>query len=139
MTETVILIPVDVSVSRDRSALFAEAAQRVEAGARPIVLTVVPELYLGTSTDPNATISAMQAHAKTQLDAVVAASPLAGAETRVAYGPISRTILDIAGEVQARMILMHAQRPGPAAYALGSVASRVINNAAASVLVVREQ
>ena len=81
----------------------------------------------------------MEAHAKSELDAMVAASPLAGAETRVVYGPVSRMILETAREVGATMILMHAQRPGPAAYALGSVASRVTNHATASVLVVREQ
>ena len=138
MTNAVLLIPVDVSVSHDRSALFAEAAERIAAGASAFVLAVVPGIYFATSTDPNATIAAMETHAKSELDALVAASPLAGAETRVAYGPVSRMILETAREVGATLILMHAQRPGPAAHALGSIASRVTNHAAASVRVVRE-
>lgn len=134
---TAILVAVDVASDHDRTALFREAAMRADRGGRVVVLTVVPEIYLATATNPRATIAAMQTHAKTQLKAIVDASPLAGAETRVEYGPVSGVILDVAAEIGADAILIHARRPGPASYALGSVASRVANHATASVLVIR--
>lgn len=138
MQEKAVLLTVDVSTEHDRSGLFAEAKARAETGSRLVVLTVVPEMYLATSSDPRATIAAMEDHARVELERIVAASPLAGAELRVGHGPVAGVILDVAAEIGAGLILIHARRPGLASYALGSVASRVANHSDASVMVIRD-
>ncbi|MBJ3764595.1 universal stress protein [Maribius pontilimi] len=139
MQVNTVLLTVDVSADHDRTELFSEAARLGETGARIVVLTVVPEMYLATATDPTGTVAKMEEHAKAQLESVIAKSQLAGSETRVGYGPVAGVILDVAEEIGADKILIHARRPGPASYALGSVASRVANHAKASVLVIRDR
>lgn len=137
-----ILVPLDVSADSDRSALFDLARQMAEMhDARLVFLTVVPELYLPTATDPQSVIAAVTNQATRQLRSALADRwPDPGAiRALVRYGPVSGTIIETARELGADLILMHACRAGIASYALGSVASRVVNHADASVYVLREK
>jgi nucleotide-binding universal stress UspA family protein len=60
-------------------------------------------------------------------------------ETRVAFGPAARAILDLAAEVKASLIVVGTHgRKGAAHLLLGSVAERVVRAAPCPVLVTRE-
>lgn len=137
-----ILVPLDAAVDSDRTELFDVAASLAQLhDAALVFLTVVPELYLPTTADPSVVVDAVTARAKAEFDAAVAERWPDQDSTRrlVRYGPVAGTIIDVAEEVGAELIVMHARRPGFSSYALGSVAGRVVNHAKASVYVVREQ
>lgn len=131
-----ILVPLDVNSDHDRSRLFdlAEAEARM-IGGRLVFLAVVPELYLSTTTDPESLVAGMKSQAARRLEAIVATRwPDADSAPRlVRYGPVAGEIIDAAGDTGAELIMIRARRPGVATYALGSVASRVVNHAGASV------
>lgn len=137
-----ILVPLDASSDSNRSHLFDLTDQMARLhGAEIVFLTVVPELYLPTATDPRSVVAAVTDQATRQFESVLAERwPDPGAARRIVrYGPVAGTIIDTAKEMEADLIIMHARRPGIVAYALGSVASRVVNHADASVYVVRER
>ena len=135
-----ILVPLDVNSDHDRSRIFdlAEAEARM-IGGRLVFLAVVPELYLATTTDPESLVAGMMDQAARRLEAAVAARwpDPESAPRLVRYGPVAGEIIDAAEETGAELIMIRARRPGVASYALGSVASRVVNHAGASVYVVR--
>lgn len=136
-----VLVPLDTASDHDRTHLFdvTEGQARL-LEARLTFLSVVPELYLSTSTDPEGVIATMTAHAqRVQAGLLDARWPDPVVVPRlVRYGPVAGTIIQVAREVGAALIVMHARRPGITSYALGSVASRVVNHAHASVHVVRD-
>lgn len=136
-----ILVPLDASSTHDRDRLFdvADGQARLD-GTSLVFLSVVPELYLSTATDPEGVIGRLTAHAEQQQARLLDGRwPDTEVNRRlVRYGPVATTIIDTARELNAGLIVMHARRPGIAAYALGSVASRVVNHADASVYVIRE-
>lgn len=136
MTET-ILVPLDISSDSDRTRLFEQVAEHAERGAKVVMLTVVPEFYLATTTDAKGTIKAMQDHASSRLADVAATAPFRVDDQIVRYGPVAPEILHVATEIKATQILINARQKGRAAYLLGSVASRVANHAACSVHVLR--
>ncbi|MBU3028898.1 universal stress protein [Paracoccus marinaquae] len=136
-----VLVTLDPASEHDRTHLFDIAeGHAAMLGARLVFLSVVPEIYLSTSTDPEGVIAGMTAHAEREQARLLEGRwPDAGAAPRlVRYGPVAGTIIEVAKEVGAQLIVMHARRPGIATYALGSVASRVANHAEASVLVIRD-
>lgn len=135
-----ILVPLDSSSEHNRSRFFDIVEQQAESGDTSIVfLTVVPELFMSTTTDPEGMIRTMIGHAKREQDQILnerwPESP--NSQRLVRYGPVAGTIIDTCAEIGADLIVMGARRPGVASYALGSVASRVVNHAQASVLVIR--
>lgn len=135
-----ILVPLDSSSKHDRSRFFDILEQQARAGGASIVfLTVVPELFMSTVTDPDGMIDTMIRHAAHEQNLILADRwPDTSASQRlVRYGPVAGTIIDTSADIGADLIVMHARRPGVASYALGSVASRVVNHASASVLVIR--
>ena len=138
MTSETVLVPINVGSETDRAALFAKLAEQAGRGATIVFMTVVPEIYLATDTDPKGTIEAMQEHAGVRLAEVAEAAPFKVDRQVVRYGPVAPAILDVAGEIGATLILINARQKGRAvAYALGSVASRVANHAQCSVMVLR--
>lgn len=133
-----ILVPLDSSSEHNRSRFFDIVQQQAQtAGASIVFLTVVPELFM--STDPEGMIATMIGHAAREQSLILADRwPDLPADQRlVRYGPVAGTIIDASEEIGADLIVMRARRPGVASYALGSVASRVVNHAQASVLVIR--
>lgn len=136
MTET-ILVPLDVSTEIDRSALFSHLAEHAGGGARIVMLAVVPEIFLSTTTDVKGTIDAMQEHARSRLADLAMTASFTVDDQIVRYGPVAAEILDVAREIGATLILINARQRSRTAYLLGSVASRVTNHAACSVHVLR--
>lgn len=135
-----ILVALDPSSDHDRSEFFDMIETEAEThDARLVFLSVVPELFMSTATDQGGLIASMKSHAQHQQSSILDARwPELGADRRlVRYGPVAGEIIDTAAEIGANLIIIHARRPGVASYALGSVASRVVNHARASVLVVR--
>jgi universal stress protein F len=74
--------------------------------------------------------------AQTLLDGIARTSGL-NAEARVLRGHAAQSILDVAEDVGADLIVVASHRPGLSDYLLGSTASRVVRHANCSVLVVR--
>ncbi|MDB6180794.1 universal stress protein [Paracoccus fistulariae] len=135
-----ILVPLDSSSEHNRSRFFDFVEQQALSGDASIVfLTVVPELFMSTVTDPEGMIETMIKHATHEQAAMLSQRwpDLPSDQRLVRYGPVAGTIIDTAEEISADLIVMRARRPGVASYALGSVASRVVNHAQASVLVIR--
>lgn len=135
-----ILVALDASSDHDRRAFFDLIDSEAKLhGARLVFLTVVPELFMSTSTDPEGLVASMTRHAAHQQVAILSERwpDLDESARLVRYGPVAGEIIDAAEEIGAGLIVIHARRPGVASYALGSVASRVVNHAPASVLVVR--
>lgn len=60
-----------------------------------------------------------------------------GIATRVATGHSGRTILEIADEMEADLIVIASHRPGLQDYFLGSTAARVVRHAKCAVHVIR--
>ncbi|WCR11547.1 universal stress protein [Paracoccus stylophorae] len=137
MSSETVLVPIDVSVDHDRSRMFDEVAGSAARGARVVLMTVVPEVYLPTTTDAKGMIRAMMDHAATRLADVAASAPFDVDQQIVRYGPVAPGIIDVAAEIDATLIVINARSREKAAYLLGSVASRVANHARCSVHVVR--
>ena len=137
MSEQTVLVPIDVNSDQDRSRMFDEVSGHAGRGARIVLMTVVPEIYLATTTDAKGTIQAMMDHAATRLADVATKAPFNVDEQVVRYGPVAPGIIDVAAETGATLVVINARQADRTAYLLGSVASRVANYARCSVHVVR--
>lgn len=137
MSKETVLVAVDVMSGHKRSRMFDEVSDHAARGARIVLVTVVPEIYLATTPDAKGMIKAMMDHAAGQLAEVAAAAPFDVADQIVRYGPVAPGIIDVAAESGATLIVINARQRDRTAYLLGSVASRVANHAPCSVHVVR--
>jgi len=130
-----ILVPVDLGHPEHAAEILAKARVLVGDGARLVTLYVTPEIpgYV-LSELPEGTAEKAAERASHGLAAM--AGPC-HAEPVVRRGPTAATILDVASEIGADLIVIASHRPGLTDYFLGSTASRVVRHAPCSVLVDR--
>jgi universal stress protein A len=120
--------------------LAAAAAELNRAGGKLHVLHSVAPMPVATSMEfPMPTPEAELADAaKVELEKAVASAGLSGATVQVEMGPAGQTILDVAKDLAADLIVVGTHgRHGPARLLLGSIAEEVLRGAGCNVMVVR--
>ncbi len=138
----VILVPIDVT--QMEAAAISLAAVRELAGrhdTKIILLNVLHEIptYVAAQI-PRSVHEQAFSNAKSSLAKLVEENNLPlGTEVLVREGHPSKTILDVAQDENADVIVIASHDPVLADYLLGSVASRVVRHAHCSVLVVRSE
>jgi universal stress protein F len=138
---TTILVPIDLSLERDRDPGFEQARAIARlAASRLVLLYVLPDVPLGyISPDQRAsTLARLKYEAFERLKAVAETAVDMPVEVIVEEGAPARAILDVARALPAHLIVMASHNPAFSDYVLGSVAARVVRYAQCSVLVARQ-
>ncbi len=132
-----ILVPVQLGAEEHEKAKIAMARKLGGKAARIIVSHVIEEVpgYVATNL-PLGLLEKSAAAARSEMEALVKGSDPA-AEVDVRTGHAATTILEIAEEKGADLIIVGSHRPGLQDYLLGSTAARVVRHSNSSVLVAR--
>ena len=132
-----ILVPIDMSHIAEGKANIDLAAEHAATGANIILLNVVEEIPNWAAVElPAGLIDKSLEASQSELKAIAAKAGLK-VEVEVRTGHSYNTILDVAEEKSADLIIIASHRPGLQDYFLGSTASKVVRHANCSVLVVR--
>ena len=132
-----ILVPIDMAHVAEGKANIDLAAQHAAAGAKIILLNVVEDIPNWAAVElPAGLIDQSIESAQSELKAIATAAGMK-MEVEVRTGHSYNTILDVAKEKNADMIIIASHRPGIQDYFLGSTAAKVVRHASCSVLVVR--
>ncbi len=132
-----ILVPIDMAHLAKGKTNIDLVAQHAAAGAKIILLNVVEEIPGWAAVElPAGLIEQSIKAAQSELKAISTAAGME-VETEVRTGHSYNTILEVAREKQADLILIASHRPGLQDYFLGSTAAKVVRHARCSVLVVR--
>ena len=132
-----ILVPIDMAHVAEGKANIDLAAQHAAAGAKIILLNVVEDIPNWAAIElPAGLIDQSMESAQNELKAIATAAGLK-MEVEVRTGHSYNTILEVAKEKNADMIIIASHRPGLQDYFLGSTAAKVVRHATCSVLVVR--
>ena len=132
-----ILVPIDMSQVEAGKANIALAQNQLVDGGKIIVLNVVEEIPGWAAAElPANLIEESRTRAKADLQAIADESG-ADAMVEVRSGHPYKTILDVAQENSADLIIIASHKPGLQDYFLGSTAAKVVRHARCSVLVMR--
>ena len=132
-----ILVPIDMAHVAEGKANIDLAAQHAAAGAKIILLNVVEDIPNWAAVElPAGLIDQSIESAQSELKAIATAAGMK-MEIEVRTGHSYNTILDVAKEKDADLIIIASHRPGLQDYFLGSTAAKVVRHASCSVLVVR--
>jgi len=132
-----ILVPIDMAHVAEGKTNIDLAAQHAAAGAKIILLNVVEDIPNWAAIElPAGLIDQSMESAQNELKAIATAAGLK-MEVEVRTGHSYNTILEVAKEKNADMIIIASHRPGLQDYFLGSTAAKVVRHATCSVLVVR--
>ena len=132
-----ILVPIDMAHIVKGKANIDIATEHAAAGAKIILLNVVEEIPGWAAAElPANLLDDSRAKVESELKAVAKASGMK-MDTIVRSGHAYRTILDVAKEKSADLIIIASHRPGLQDYFLGSTAEKVVRHAKCSVLVIR--
>jgi universal stress protein F len=132
-----ILVPIDMAHVVEGKANIDIAAQYANSGAKVILLNVVEEIPGWAAAElPADLLENSRQQIKTELKAIANASGMK-MDVEVRSGHSYKTILDVAKEKQADLIVIASHRPGIQDYFLGSTAAKVVRHAECSVLVIR--
>ncbi len=132
-----ILVPIDMAHIAEGKATIDIAVKQAEAGSRIILLNVVEDIptWAAVELPINLIDTSLQA-ARNELQAIANASSIP-MEAEARTGHSYKTILEVADEIQADLIIIASHQPGLQDYFLGSTAAKVVRHAKCSVLVVR--
>ena len=132
-----ILVPIDMAHVVEGKANIDIAAQYANSGAKVILLNVVEDIPGWAAAElPADLLENSREQIKTELKAIANASGMK-MDVEVRSGHSYKTILDVAKEKQADLIVIASHRPGIQDYFLGSTAAKVVRHADCSVLVIR--
>jgi nucleotide-binding universal stress UspA family protein len=132
-----ILVPIDIAHVPAGKATIDLAAQHADAGAKIVLLNVVEDIPNWAAVElPAGLLDRSLEASQTELKAIANASGMK-MEVEVRTGHSYNTILDVAKEKNADLIIIASHRPGLQDYFLGSTAAKVVRHANCSVLVVR--
>lgn len=132
-----ILVPIDMSHIAEGKANIDLAAEHATAGANIILLNVVEEIPNWAAVElPAGLLEKSLEASQSELKEIAAKAGLK-VKVEVRTGHSYNTILDVAEEKKADLIIIASHRPGLQDYFLGSTASKVVRHANCSVLVVR--
>ena len=132
-----ILIPVDIANIANVSSLIDHASAHSNSDAKVVLLNVVEEIPSWAQIElPRGTLDkSVQSSTEKLKEIAASASIEVGIEVRV--GHPYKTILEVAKEKAAELIIVASHQPDLQDYFLGSTAAKVVRHAACSVLVVR--
>lgn len=132
-----ILVPIDMAHLTEGKANIDLAAQHAAAGANIILLNVVEEIPTWAAVElPAGLVEKSLEVAQGELQAAATAAGM-NVEVEVRTGHSYNTILEVAEQKNADLIIIASHRPGLRDYFLGSTAAKVVRHADCSVLVVR--
>ena len=132
-----ILVPIDIAHLDKGKAMIDVATAHASKGAKIIILNVVEEIPTWAAAEiPDGIIDKSRQTSVDEMNAIAKESGIE-MEVEVRMGHSYKTILDVAKEKSADMIIVASHRPGLQDYFLGSTAAKVVRHAKCSVLVVR--
>ena len=133
-----ILVPIDMAqIEVGKSNIDLAMQQSSDSGARIILLNVIEEIPTWAAAElPAHLLDQSRQQAQDELKAIANASQ-ASPEVMVRSGHPYKTILEVADEENADLIILASHRPGLQDYFLGSTAAKVVRHATCSVLVMR--
>lgn len=132
-----IIVPVDLA-NADKATAMIEVARRLGGDSAKIVLTNIVEdvpTYVAAEL-PGGVIDKAKESAQAELGRIAKEAGI-DAEVVVRSGQASTSILAVAQERKADVIIIASHRPELADYLLGSTAARVVRHAPCSVFVMR--
>lgn len=132
-----ILVPIDMGHVVEGKSIIDAAVEHAAKGAKITLLNVVEEIPNWAAINLPADI--IDKSLQTSLDELKAIANASGRkmEVEVRTGHSYNTILDVAEEKNADLIIIASHRPGLQDYFLGSTASKVVRHATCSVMVIR--
>ncbi len=132
-----ILVPIDMAHVAEGKKIIDVAVEHASEGAKIILLNVVEEVPSWAAINlPADLIDKNLSSSRDELKAIATASGLK-MEVEVRSGHSYNTILDVAEDKGADLIIVASHRPGLQDYLIGSTAAKVVRHATCSVLVVR--
>lgn len=132
-----ILVPIDMAHVAEGKQIIDVASEHVSDGAKIILLNVVEDIPSWAAAEiPKEIMDRSRQYAEDELAGIANASGIK-METLVRKGHPYNTILEVAKEKDADLIIIASHRPGLQDYFLGSTAAKVVRHATCSVLVVR--
>jgi universal stress protein F len=132
-----ILVPIDIAHLDKGKAMIDVATTHASTGAQIIILNVVEEIPTWAAAEiPEGIIDKSRQTSVDEMNAIAKESGIE-MDVEVRMGHSYKTILDVAKEKSADMIIVASHRPGLQDYFLGSTAAKVVRHAKCSVLVVR--
>ncbi len=132
-----ILVPIEMGHLEAGKKTIDLAVEHAAEGARIILLNVVEEIPSWAAIDlPADLVDKNIASSRDELKAIATASGMK-MDVEVRTGHSYNTILDVAEDRGADLIIIASHRPGLQDYFLGSTAAKVVRHATCSVLIVR--
>lgn len=132
-----ILVPIEMAHVVEGKANISLAAQHADAGTKIILLNVVEDIPNWAAVElPADLLDKSLEQTRKELKAIGIASGM-NPDIEVRTGHSYKTILDVADEKNADLIIVASHRPGLQDYFLGSTAAKVVRHATCSVLIVR--
>ena len=132
-----ILIPIDVAHIENAESMLDTARQQGAPECRYVLLNVIEEMPVWVASSfPAGILDESQQSSHKELSRLAEAANI-NASIDVRLGHSYRTILTVADEIEADLIVIASHRPGLEDYFLGSVAAKVVRHAKCSVLVMR--
>ena len=129
-----ILVPIDLAHTNEAIDI---AIAHGNKETKIILLNVVEEIPNWAAAElPSGIVAKSLQYSQSELEAIAKAST-SELEVAVRTGHASKTILEVANEKSADLIIIASHKPGLQDYLLGSTASKVVRHAMCSVLVVR--
>ncbi len=132
-----ILVPIDMAHMADGNSIIDVAIEHAAESTEIVLLNVVEDIPGWAANQLSADIidNSLE-HVSNELKAIANASarPI---EVAVRTGHSYNTILKVAKELKADLIIIASHHPGMQDYFIGSTASKVVRHASCSVLVVR--
>jgi universal stress protein F len=132
-----VLIPVDLANVARINSLVDQASVYSSSNSKVILLNVVEEIPGWAAVElPRGIIDKSVQSSLEKLKALAASASIE-VEVEVRVGHPYKTILEVAEEKSAELIIVASHQPELQNYFLGSTAAKVVRHATCSVLVVR--
>lgn len=132
-----ILVPVDIGHADESNNVINIAAANGTDDVQIILLNVVEDIPNWVAVElPSGFQEKSLKTAREELKAIAQSSDIK-TEIDVRVGHPYQTILDVAKDIGADLIIIASHQPGIQDYLLGSTAAKVVRHARCSVLVVR--
>ena len=132
-----ILVAVDLGNVAKLDSLIDHASRYASADSKIILLNVVEDIPSWAAVElPRGIVEKSTQSALERLKALAASSSIE-VEAEVRVGHPYKTILEVADEKSAELIIVASHQPELHDYFLGSTAAKVVRHATCSVLVVR--
>ena len=132
-----ILIPVDLANVTKVNSLIDHVSVYNSSNSKIILLNVVEDIPSWAAVELPRGILDKSVQSSLEKLKALAASASIEVEVEVRVGHPYKTILEVAEEKSAELIIVASHQPGLQNYFLGSTAAKVVRHATCSVLVVR--